>query len=125
MMNAPPRSLLTVDIGAVRWNVRRLRSLLRRVPLRSMTVVGDLAQRSSAERATSWRSIMGKAGREHVRQAALTVSNNGRPFPDSVDIHKPASIGLQLVRALTDQLRGTLCLTRDPETTFVISFPLR
>lgn len=50
------------------------RSLLRRVPLRSMTVVGDLAQRSSAERATSWRSIMGKAGREHVRQAALTVS---------------------------------------------------
>ncbi|SNU01251.1 DNA helicase IV [Ruaniaceae bacterium KH17] len=50
------------------------RSLLRRCPLRSMTVVGDLAQRSSSEPATSWRSVMGKAGREHVRQAALTVS---------------------------------------------------
>lgn len=50
------------------------RALLRRCPLRSMTVVGDLAQRSSTERATSWRSVMGKAGREHVRQAALTVS---------------------------------------------------
>lgn len=49
------------------------RSLLRRCPMRSMTVVGDLAQRS-AQRATSWRSLMGKAGREHVRQAALTVS---------------------------------------------------
>lgn len=50
------------------------RSLLRRCPLRSMTVVGDLAQRSGSEPVTSWRSVMGKAGREHVRQAALTVS---------------------------------------------------
>ncbi len=50
------------------------RSLLRRVPLRSMTVVGDLAQQSSSRPATTWRSLMGKAGREHVRQAALTVS---------------------------------------------------
>ena len=50
------------------------RALLRRVPMRSMTVVGDLAQRSSSVPATSWRSLMGKAGREHVRQAALTVS---------------------------------------------------
>lgn len=50
------------------------RALLRRCPLRSMTVVGDLAQRSGSHPATSWRSLMGKAGREHVRQAALTVS---------------------------------------------------
>nr|NLD40022.1 AAA family ATPase [Actinomycetales bacterium] len=50
------------------------RSLLRRVPLRSMTVVGDLAQQSSSTPAPTWRSLMGKAGREHVRQAALTVS---------------------------------------------------
>lgn len=50
------------------------RALLRRCPLRSMTVVGDLAQRSSSVPATSWRSLMGKAGREHVRQAALTIS---------------------------------------------------
>lgn len=50
------------------------RALLRRCPLRSMTVVGDLAQRSGSQPATSWRSLMGKAGREHVRQAALTVS---------------------------------------------------
>lgn len=50
------------------------RSLLRRVPLRSMTVVGDLAQQSASRPATTWRAKMGKAGREHVRQAALTVS---------------------------------------------------
>lgn len=50
------------------------RSLLRRVPMRSMTVVGDLAQQSSSQPATTWRGLMGKAGREHVRQAALTVS---------------------------------------------------
>ncbi|SEA45357.1 DNA helicase IV [Bowdeniella nasicola] len=50
------------------------RSLLRRCPQRSITAVGDLAQRSTAAPASSWRAIMGKAGREQVRQAALTVS---------------------------------------------------
>lgn len=50
------------------------RALLRRCPLRSLTVVGDLSQQSSSRPATSWRSLMGKAGREHVRQAALTIS---------------------------------------------------
>lgn len=50
------------------------RSLLRRVPMRSMTVVGDLAQQSRHHPATTWRALMGKAGREHVRQAALTIS---------------------------------------------------
>ncbi|MDO5701219.1 MAG: hypothetical protein Q4P36_07095 [Bowdeniella nasicola] len=50
------------------------RALLRRCPSRSITAVGDLAQRSTAAPAASWRATMGKAGREHVRQAALTVS---------------------------------------------------
>ncbi|OKL55205.1 hypothetical protein BSZ39_00400 [Bowdeniella nasicola] len=50
------------------------RSLLRRCPSRSITAVGDLAQRSTAAPAASWRATMGKAGREHVRQASLTVS---------------------------------------------------
>ena len=50
------------------------RSLLRRCPSRSITAVGDLAQRSTAAPAASWRATMGKAGREHVRQAALTIS---------------------------------------------------
>ncbi|UNX55964.1 AAA family ATPase [Georgenia sp. TF02-10] len=50
------------------------RALLRRCPSRSMTVVGDLAQRSGRVPARSWAGVLGDAGREHVREAVLTIS---------------------------------------------------
>ncbi|GAA4286790.1 HelD family protein [Georgenia daeguensis] len=50
------------------------RALLRRCPSRSMTVVGDLAQRSGHRPARSWEEVLGAAGSEHVREAVLTVS---------------------------------------------------
>lgn len=50
------------------------RALLRRCPSRSMTVVGDLAQRSGHRPARSWVEVLGAAGSEHVREAVLTVS---------------------------------------------------
>lgn len=89
------------------------RSLLRRVPLRSMTVVGDLAQRSSSDRATSWRAIMGKAGREHVRQAALTISYRtpGTVLDAATAVLMAAEPGdylpLTAARDLPDALRTT------------------
>ncbi|WP_341360629.1 AAA family ATPase [Georgenia sp. M64] len=50
------------------------RSLLRRCPSRSMTVVGDLAQRSGHRPARSWADVLGGAGSEHVRESVLTIS---------------------------------------------------
>lgn len=50
------------------------RALLRRCPSRSMTVVGDLAQRSGRRHVGSWAEVLGTAGQEHVREAVLTVS---------------------------------------------------
>ncbi|MPV37074.1 HelD family protein [Georgenia subflava] len=50
------------------------RALLRRCPSRSMTVVGDLAQRSGHRPAASWSQVLGRAASEHVREAVLTVS---------------------------------------------------
>ncbi|MFC7405344.1 HelD family protein [Georgenia alba] len=50
------------------------RALLRRCPSRSMTVVGDLAQRSGPHPARSWSEVLGGAADEHVREAVLTVS---------------------------------------------------
>lgn len=50
------------------------RALLRRCPSRSITAVGDLAQRSTAAPAAAWSETMGGAGGAHVREAALTVS---------------------------------------------------
>ncbi|MFD1719315.1 HelD family protein [Georgenia deserti] len=50
------------------------RALLRRCPSRSMTVVGDLAQRSGHRPAAQWADVLGTAAGEHVREAVLTIS---------------------------------------------------
>jgi DNA helicase IV len=50
------------------------RALLRRCPSRSMTVVGDLAQRSGHHPARSWTQVLGRAASEHVRESVLTIS---------------------------------------------------
>lgn len=55
----------------------------------------------------------------------LTVSNNGRSFPEHVDVESPATLGLRLISALTEQLNGEIELTRAPETTFLITVPMQ
>ena len=50
------------------------RMLLRRVPTRSMTVVGDVAQTSSSAGARSWRSSLDPVLRQSWRLAELTVN---------------------------------------------------
>jgi len=52
----------------------------------------------------------------------LTFSNSGPPIPD-LDTALTDSLGLGLVRALVDQLDGSIGLTRKPETKFIITFP--
>ncbi|MGC5616132.1 HelD family protein [Georgenia sp. Z1491] len=50
------------------------RMLARRVPVRSMTVVGDLDQRRGTERPASWASLLGEAAGPSLRESVLTVS---------------------------------------------------
>ncbi len=52
----------------------------------------------------------------------LTVSDDGIGISPDLDIDKTTSLGLQLVKALTRQLQGTLTLKRDIKTEFVIIF---
>lgn len=54
----------------------------------------------------------------------LTVSNSGNPFPPDIDIREAQTLGLRLITALAGQLNGTIELEREPETTFLITFPL-
>lgn len=54
----------------------------------------------------------------------LTVGDDGIGLPDDLDIRTTSSLGLQLVTLLTDQLRGTLTITRSNPTSFAIRFPL-
>ncbi|GAA3610058.1 AAA family ATPase [Kineosporia mesophila] len=50
------------------------RTLARRVPTRSMTVVGDLAQTSSAAGATTWAEALDTIAKDRWRVAELTVN---------------------------------------------------
>ncbi len=54
----------------------------------------------------------------------LAVSNNGRPFPDDKSMDSPKTLGLRLISALTEQLKGVVELIRSPETTFRFTIPL-
>jgi len=52
----------------------------------------------------------------------LTVSDNGIGIPESLDLENPASLGIQLVTSLVDQLDGELELKRKNGTEFLIRF---
>jgi two-component sensor histidine kinase len=53
----------------------------------------------------------------------LAVRDTGVGFPADIDIQHTESLGLQLVGMLTEQLGGTLTLTRESGTLFSITFP--
>jgi two-component sensor histidine kinase len=53
------------------------------------------------------------------------VRDTGVGFPAGVDFRHTASLGLQLVCILTEQLNGTITLDRGHRgTTFTLTFPL-
>lgn len=55
-------------------------------------------------------------------QYSLVVSDNGLGFPEGLDFRNTGSLGLQLVNILVEQLKGTIELQKDSETTFKILF---
>jgi two-component sensor histidine kinase len=73
----------------------------------------------------------GRAGDIHIvlraeaGQVSLSVRDNGIGLPESLDVRNTESLGLQLVCLLTEQLGGTLTLTREGGTAFAVSFPHR
>jgi two-component sensor histidine kinase len=59
-------------------------------------------------------------GSDHV---ILRMSNDGKSLPQELELKHPTTLGLQLIRALTNQLDGTLTIEREPMTTFVVTMP--
>jgi PAS domain S-box-containing protein len=74
---------------------------------------------------------LGQAGVVHValysvtaQQARLVVRDTGVGFPADLDFRHTATLGLQLVVMLTEQLGGTITLERDGGTIFTLTFPM-
>jgi PAS domain S-box-containing protein len=59
------------------------------------------------------------------RRCTLRVGDDGVGFSEATDFRQTETLGLQLVRTLTDQLEGTLSLSRQAGTEFTVSFPRR
>ena len=53
----------------------------------------------------------------------LSVSDNGIGLPESFNLQKTESLGLQIVQALTNQLQGEIEIERNNGTEFRITFP--
>ncbi|WP_321421270.1 PAS domain S-box protein [uncultured Methanobacterium sp.] len=55
-------------------------------------------------------------------QMELTVADNGIGLPVNIDIQNPKTLGLQLVKSLTEQLDGDIRVERSNGTVFKITF---
>ncbi|MEI7811987.1 MAG: PAS domain S-box protein [Ignavibacteria bacterium] len=53
----------------------------------------------------------------------LTIKDDGIGFPEGLDFTETATLGLQLVNNLVDQLCGTITLSWEEGTVFTIKFP--
>ncbi|PKB64994.1 MAG: hypothetical protein BZY80_01385 [SAR202 cluster bacterium Io17-Chloro-G2] len=61
--------------------------------------------------------------REVDRQYKMVFKDNGVGFPEDLDISRPSSLGLTIVKALTGQLGGTIRLGRKGGSEISITFP--
>jgi PAS domain S-box-containing protein len=54
----------------------------------------------------------------------LIVADNGIGIPEGITLENPTSLGLRLVKTLTDQIDGTVAIDRTEGTKFVFTFPI-
>jgi PAS domain S-box-containing protein len=60
----------------------------------------------------------------HDGHVALSVFDSGPGLPEGIDVTTAGTLGLQLVRALTRQLRGRLSIERAPRAGLTLRFPI-
>lgn len=64
-------------------------------------------------------------GQEGESTFNLTVSDNGKGIPETVDFENPETLGLQLVSILVNQLEGEIELKRENGTEFSMRFKVK
>jgi two-component system, sensor histidine kinase PdtaS len=69
-------------------------------------------------------SIRVSIRQDEDQQIDMSISNDGHPIPESMELEHTGSLGLQLVHLLTQQLRGELTTRRDGPTCFTLRFRL-
>jgi two-component system, sensor histidine kinase PdtaS len=57
-------------------------------------------------------------------EVELSISNDGEPIPEELNLERSGTLGLQLVQLLTRQMRGKLEVQRSNPTRFTLRFSL-
>jgi two-component sensor histidine kinase len=68
------------------------------------------------------RIELGRGDDNILNGLVLRVSDNGVGIPENIDFENLGSLGLRIVRTLTEQLNGTLEFDNTAGTNFTISF---
>ncbi len=80
---------------------------------------GDPARPDDAQRRPEIRIGMRKTGETY----SLTVADNGRGLPEEIDLEKPKTLGLRLVRSwAARQLKGRVAATSGAGAAFTVTF---
>ncbi len=53
----------------------------------------------------------------------LIISNNGKPFPEDIELENTKTLGLKLIFTLVAQLDGNIDLIKRPHPKYIIKFP--
>lgn len=53
----------------------------------------------------------------------LSVENNGKPFPDSVDVNNSGSMGFSIIKSMAEFLGGNLSIKKEQNTHIEINIP--
>jgi two-component sensor histidine kinase len=61
---------------------------------------------------------------EQTEQVTLTIRDTGVGLPLEPELRNGGSFRIHLIRALTEQLRGTIAFTHVPGSCLTITFPL-
>jgi PAS domain S-box-containing protein len=57
-----------------------------------------------------------------IDQIILKISDNGIGIPEKINIKKPETLGLVIIKSLTNQIDGTIQINTNPGTTYTITF---
>ncbi len=87
-------------------------------------IVNEIATNSVKHGFTTEQSAEFSADLHCIKDGeyVLTLSDNGRMFPNDVDIENTPSLGLQLIKSLVQQLDGSIELKKQPHPVFTIRF---
>jgi two-component sensor histidine kinase len=88
-------------------------------------IMNELITNSLKHAFPTGRGEIGLDFNHHDGGYTLIISDNGRGLPEELDFKNTKTLGLYMVKILTQQIRGDIELDRTSGTRFTLTFPER